>query len=48
MTGGVITYAVSGRQYVGAASGKGAVMFGGDMGAPTIVVFRLPDAVSSH
>jgi hypothetical protein len=44
MTGGVITYSVARHQYVGAASGRGSVMFGGDRGAPTIVVFRLPDA----
>jgi alcohol dehydrogenase (cytochrome c) len=48
MTGGVITYAVAGHQYVGVASGKGAVMFGGDRGAPTIVVFRLPQASQAH
>jgi alcohol dehydrogenase (cytochrome c) len=47
MTGGVITYAVSGRQYVGAASGKGSIFFGGDKGAPTIVVFKLPDTGQS-
>jgi alcohol dehydrogenase (cytochrome c) len=42
MTGGVITYRAAGHQFVGAASGKGAVMFGGGRGAPTIVLFRLP------
>jgi len=41
MSGGVVTYAVKGRQYVGAATGKGSFFFGGK-GAPTIVVFTLP------
>jgi len=41
MSGGVVTYAVKGWQYVGAATGKGSFFFGGK-GAPTIVVFTLP------
>lgn len=42
MTAGIVTYAVDGKQYVGAASGKGSMMFGDGRGAPTIVVFTLP------
>ena len=40
MTAGVITYAVKGKQYVAAASGKGSFWLGGK-GAPTVVVFSL-------
>jgi len=39
---GVVTYAVNGKQYIGAASGKGSYWIGGK-GAPTIIVFTLPD-----
>ena len=46
MTAGVITYAVAGHQYVGAASGKGSIYFGAENGAPTVVVFSLPPASS--
>jgi PQQ-dependent dehydrogenase (methanol/ethanol family) len=42
MAGGLVTYAVDGKQYIAAASGKGSLFFGGK-GAPTIVVFTLPD-----
>ena len=41
MGGGIITYAVKGRQYVAAASGRGGFFFG-KTGAPTIFVFALP------
>jgi alcohol dehydrogenase (cytochrome c) len=41
MTAGLVTYAVKGRQYVAAASGKGSFWLGG-RGAPTIIVFALP------
>jgi len=41
MAGGVVTYAVDGKQYIGAASGKGSLLMGGK-GAPVIVVFTLP------
>ncbi|KPJ79413.1 MAG: hypothetical protein AMJ58_12085 [Gammaproteobacteria bacterium SG8_30] len=41
MTAGLVTYAVKGRQFVAAASGKGSFWLGG-RGAPTIVVFALP------
>jgi alcohol dehydrogenase (cytochrome c) len=44
MTAGVITYAVAGKQYVGAATGRGSLLIGGGKGAPTIVVFTLPGA----
>jgi len=46
MTAGVITYAVGGRQYVGATSGKGSLFLGSDKGAPTIIVFTLSQATS--
>src|SRR5439155_47354 len=39
--GGVVTYAVNGRQYVAAASGGGSFNFGRE-GSPTILVFALP------
>lgn len=39
--GGVMTYEVSGRQYVAAASGGGSLTFGRS-GAPTVFVFALP------
>jgi len=42
MAGGLITYAVDGKQYIGAASGKGSLNMGGK-GAPIIVVLTLPD-----
>lgn len=41
MLGGVVTYAVNGRQYVAAASGGGSFNFGRD-GSPTLFVFSLP------
>ena len=41
MTAGVVTYAVAGKQYVAAASGKGSYYIGG-RGSPTVVVFSLP------
>ena len=42
MAAGVVTYEVNGRQYVGAASGHGSILFGAGKGAPTVVVFTLP------
>ena len=42
MAAGVVTYAVDGKQYVGAASGRGSMMFGDGKGAPTVVIFTLP------
>jgi alcohol dehydrogenase (cytochrome c) len=39
--GGVVTYAVGGRQYVAVASGGGSYNFGRD-GSPTVLVFSLP------
>jgi alcohol dehydrogenase (cytochrome c) len=42
MSAGVVTYAVDGRQYVGAASGHGSITMGDARGSPTIVVFTLP------
>jgi len=42
MTAGVITYAVGGKQYVAAASGRGSFWLGGGKGSPTLVVFTLP------
>jgi alcohol dehydrogenase (cytochrome c) len=42
MAGGIVTYAVEGKQYVGAASGRGSIIFGDARGVPTIVVFALP------
>ena len=41
MAGGLVTYAVDGKQYIGVASGKGSLLMGG-RGAPVIVVFTLP------
>jgi hypothetical protein len=42
MAGGIVTYAVEGKQYVGAASGRGSIIFADARGVPTIVVFALP------
>ncbi|HSR14539.1 MAG TPA: PQQ-binding-like beta-propeller repeat protein, partial [Gemmatimonadales bacterium] len=39
--GGVVTYAVEGRQYIATTSGGGSFNFGTG-GSPTIVVFALP------
>lgn len=41
--GGVVTYAVGGKQYVATTSGGGSFNFGRD-GSPTIVVFSLREA----
>ena len=41
MAGGLVTYAVDGKQYIGVASGKGSLLMGGK-GAPVVVVFTLP------
>src|SRR5262249_33581015 len=42
LTAGVVTYAINGKQYIGAASGGGTLRFAVGRGAPTIVVFTLP------
>ena len=41
MGGGVISYAVKGKQYIAAASGRSGFWFG-STGAPTLFVFTLP------
>jgi alcohol dehydrogenase (cytochrome c) len=41
MGGGIISYAVKGRQYIAAASGRSGFWFG-QTGAPTLFVFALP------
>lgn len=41
MGGGLITYAVNGKQYVAAASGKGSMLMGGK-GSPIVVVLTMP------
>jgi alcohol dehydrogenase (cytochrome c) len=41
--GGVVTYAVRGKQYVAVASGGGSYNFGRE-GSPTVLVFSLPAA----
>jgi alcohol dehydrogenase (cytochrome c) len=41
MGGGVISYAVKGKQYIAAASGRSGFWFG-STGAPTLFVFALP------
>jgi alcohol dehydrogenase (cytochrome c) len=49
MGGGIVTYEVSGRQYIAAASGTPSGYWA-DMtsGAPTIVVFALPQEIPPH
>jgi len=42
MFGGIVSYAVNGRQYVAATSGGGSLTFGGS-GSPTVFVFALPE-----
>jgi len=44
IAGGVVTYAVAGRQYVAAVSGGGSFFFGSGKGAPSLVVFALQPA----
>jgi alcohol dehydrogenase (cytochrome c) len=41
LMGGIVTYSVRGRQYVGAVSGGGSLNFGRE-GSPTLFVFALP------
>jgi alcohol dehydrogenase (cytochrome c) len=49
MGGGVITYAVEGKQYIAAASGSPSNFWvDKNGGAPTIVVFALPGAGDKH
>jgi alcohol dehydrogenase (cytochrome c) len=43
MNGGVVTYAVNGRQYVAAASGSASGFWKAAPGSSTIVVFALPE-----
>jgi alcohol dehydrogenase (cytochrome c) len=40
--GGIVTYAIEGRQYVATVSGNASMWFGPE-GAPTVVVFALPE-----
>jgi alcohol dehydrogenase (cytochrome c) len=40
--GGVVSYAIGGKQYVAVAAGRASLWFGPE-GAPTIFVFALPD-----
>jgi len=40
--GGVVSYALGGKQYVAVASGRASLFFG-PVGAPTVFVFALPD-----
>ncbi len=42
MGGGIVSYAVDGKQYVAAASGQGSFIFG-PRGSPTLFVFALPE-----
>ncbi len=42
MGGGIISYAVDGKQYVAAASGQGSFIFS-PRGSPTLFVFALPE-----
>ncbi|MFN7944335.1 MAG: PQQ-binding-like beta-propeller repeat protein [Blastocatellia bacterium] len=46
MNGGVITYAINGKQYVAAASGSASGFWFAPPGSSTIVVFALPDKSS--
>jgi alcohol dehydrogenase (cytochrome c) len=49
MGGGVVTYEVSGRQYIAAASGTPSGYWADlNGGAPTIVVFALPQPIPAH
>lgn len=43
MNGGVITYAINGKQYVAAASGSASGFWFAPPGSSTIVIFALPD-----
>jgi alcohol dehydrogenase (cytochrome c) len=43
MNGGVVTYAINGKQYVAATTGSATGFWGAAPGSSTIVVFSLPD-----
>jgi alcohol dehydrogenase (cytochrome c) len=44
MNGGVVTYAINGKQYVAATTGSATGFWGAPPGSSTIVIFSLPDA----
>jgi alcohol dehydrogenase (cytochrome c) len=43
MNGGVVSYAVNGKQYVAAASGSASGFWRAAPGSSTIIVFALPE-----
>ena len=43
MNGGVVTYAVNGKQYVAAASGSASGFWRAAPGSSTVVIFSLPE-----
>jgi alcohol dehydrogenase (cytochrome c) len=46
MNGGVVSYAVNGKQYVAAASGSASGFWYVAPGSSTIIVFALPDSTN--
>jgi alcohol dehydrogenase (cytochrome c) len=46
--GGVSTYLVDGRQYVAVSAGSRSAMPFGVLGAPTLVIFALPQSVTAQ
>jgi alcohol dehydrogenase (cytochrome c) len=47
MNGGVVTYAINGKQYVAVATGSASGFWGAAPGSSTIVIFSLPDSKDS-
>ena len=47
MNGGVVSYAINGKQYVAAVSGSASGFWGAPPGSSTIIIFALPDSAES-
>lgn len=47
MNGGVVSYAINGKQYVAAVSGSASGFWGAAPGSSTIIIFALPDSAES-
>jgi alcohol dehydrogenase (cytochrome c) len=48
MNGGVVTYAINGKQYVAAASGSASGFWRAAPGSSTIIIFSLPELARSR
>lgn len=47
MNGGIVTYAINGKQYVAVATGSASGFWGAAPGSSTIIIFSLPDSKDS-